>query len=77
MNGPLGQLLSGYYYPSGSFALLSIISYLIKPDMVSCLVLICFVFGQGTFPTNFWNIFISLRHFHEKSVDTSKIEKDS
>ena len=30
----LGQLLSGYYYPTTSFALLSMISYLIKPDQV-------------------------------------------
>ena len=31
----LGQLLSGYYYPTASFALLSIISFLIKPEKVS------------------------------------------
>ena len=31
----LGLLLSGYYYPMGAFALLSMISYLIKPDVVS------------------------------------------
>ena len=31
----LGQLLSGYYYPTASFAFLSMISYLIKPDVVS------------------------------------------
>ena len=30
----LGQLLSGYYYPTGAFAILSLISYLIKPDEV-------------------------------------------
>ena len=30
----LGQLLSGYYYPTTSFALLSMISYFIKPDQV-------------------------------------------
>ena len=30
----LGELFSGYYFPTGSFALLSIISFLIKPDMV-------------------------------------------
>merc|ERR1712008_241988 len=29
-----GQLLSGYYYPTASFALLSMISFLIKPDKV-------------------------------------------
>ena len=31
----LGQLLSGYYYPTASFALLSMISFLIKPEKVS------------------------------------------
>ena len=31
----LGQLLSGYYYPTASFAVLSIISFLIKPEKVS------------------------------------------
>ena len=31
----LGQLLSGYYYPTTSFALLSMISFLINPDIVS------------------------------------------
>ena len=30
----LGQLLSGYYYPTASFALLSIVSFLISPDVV-------------------------------------------
>ena len=30
-----GQLLSGYYYPTASFAFLSTISYLINPDIVS------------------------------------------
>ena len=30
----LGQLLSGFFYPSAAFALLSMISFLIKPDMV-------------------------------------------
>ena len=32
-----GQLLSGFFYPSAAFALLSMISFLIKPDMVSSL----------------------------------------
>ena len=32
---PLGELLSGYYYPMAAFALLSVISFLIKPEMVS------------------------------------------
>ena len=31
----LRHLTSSYYYPTGSFALLSLISYLIKPDNVS------------------------------------------
>lgn len=31
----VGQLLSGYYYPTASFALLSMISFLIKADKVS------------------------------------------
>ena len=31
----LGELLSGYYYPMAAFAILSVISYLIKPEMVS------------------------------------------
>ena len=30
----LGQLLSGYYYPTTSFALLSTVSFLINPDVV-------------------------------------------
>ena len=29
-----GQLLSGYYYPTASFALLSMLSFLINPDVV-------------------------------------------
>ena len=31
----LGQLLSGYYYPTTSFALLSMLSFLINPDVVN------------------------------------------
>ena len=31
----LGHLTVGYYYPTGSFSLLSMISYLINPDIVS------------------------------------------
>ena len=31
----LGQLLSGYYYPTASFALLSMVSFLIDPAVVS------------------------------------------
>ena len=30
----LGQLLSGYYYPTASFALLSMVSFAINPDVV-------------------------------------------
>ena len=30
-----GKLLSGYYYPMAAFALVSMISFLIKPDVVS------------------------------------------
>ena len=30
----LGQLLSGYYYPTASFAMLSMVSFLIHPDVV-------------------------------------------
>ena len=32
-----GQLLCGYFYPTTAFALLSMISFLIKPDIVSSL----------------------------------------
>ena len=35
----LGQLLSGFFYPSAAFALLSMISFLIKPDMVSFFIM--------------------------------------
>ena len=31
----LGQLISGYYYPTTSFALLSMVSFLIDPNVVS------------------------------------------
>ena len=34
----LGHLASSYYYPTASFALLSMISYFIKPDIVSCFI---------------------------------------
>ena len=34
----LDQLLSGYYYPTASFAFLSMISYLINPEVVSYLL---------------------------------------
>jgi hypothetical protein len=30
----LGQLLGAFYYPTSSFAFLSMISFLIKPDVV-------------------------------------------
>ena len=32
----LGELLIGYYYPMAAFAFLSMISFLINPDVVSC-----------------------------------------
>ena len=32
----IGELLSGYYYPMAAFAFLSMISFLINPDVVSC-----------------------------------------
>ena len=35
-----GQLLSGYFYPTAAFALLSMLSFLIKPDVVRLFVLI-------------------------------------
>ena len=31
----LGRLMTGYYYPTTAFALLSMISFLIDPDVVS------------------------------------------
>ena len=31
----LGHLASGYFYPTGSFAFLSLISFLVKPEIVS------------------------------------------
>ena len=34
----LGHLESSFYYPTASFALLSMISYFIKPDIVSCFI---------------------------------------
>ena len=36
-----GQLLIGYFYPTAAFALLSMISFLIKPDVVSSLCQKC------------------------------------
>ena len=35
-----GQLLCGYFYPTAAFALLSMLSFLIKPDVVRLFVLI-------------------------------------
>ena len=32
----LGELLIGYYYPMAAFAFLSMVSFLINPDVVSC-----------------------------------------
>ena len=34
----LGQLLSGYYYPTTTFAFLSMMSFLINPDVVSIIL---------------------------------------
>ena len=34
----LGDLLVGYYYPTAAFALLSMISFLINPDVVSTIL---------------------------------------
>ena len=36
--GQFRQLLGSFYYPMASFALLSMISFLIKPDVVSTLI---------------------------------------
>jgi hypothetical protein len=35
----LGLLLSGYYYPTTSFALFSMVSFIINPDVVSQVLL--------------------------------------
>ena len=40
-----GKLLSSYYYPTASFALLSTISFLIKPDVVRLLKIHIFYSG--------------------------------
>ena len=37
----LGQLLSGYYYPTASFALLSMVSFLINPEVVCMIDIYC------------------------------------
>ena len=55
----LGQLMSGYYYPTTSFALLSMISFLINPDVVRQV----FEFASSLFSTVFLylpNIFIHI-----------------
>ena len=42
----LGYLSSSFYYPTASFALLSMISFLVKPDAVSFLKkLLCFLYS--------------------------------
>ena len=52
----LGQLLSGYYYPTISFALLSMVSFLIHPDVV-CQAKISYL---TLCKVNFGNIYESL-----------------
>ena len=43
-------VLSGYFYPTAAFALLSMISFLIKPDVVSS-SFYCYKFGsEGIYP---------------------------
>jgi len=42
-----GQLLCGYFYPTAAFALLSMLSFLIKPDTVSSLCRICLNYEFG------------------------------
>ena len=78
-----GHLTSSFYYPTGCFALLSMISYLIKPDVVSyCNIsfVICICLPDPT--TNFQNkrsdkvemIFFkptSGRHFFQKNELTN------
>ena len=58
----LGQLLSGYYYPTTSFALLSMISFLINPDVVSS----CFSLSK--------KYFISSIHFSFLLSDTERLK---
>ena len=67
----VGQLLCGYYYPTTSFALLSMISYLIKPEKVNLLRkhssllrifgFFCDLYLQFIALINLWNKFIDLR----------------
>ena len=49
-----GQLICGYFYPTAAFALLSMVSFLIKPDLVSCLCR--FYFQSILFSINFISI---------------------
>lgn len=39
----LGQLLSSYYYPTASFALLSMVSFLINPEVVCMIDIYCWL----------------------------------
>jgi hypothetical protein len=45
----LGQLLSGYYYPTTSFALLSMVSFLIDPNVVSRTKISYFILSKVNF----------------------------
>ena len=45
----LGQLLSGYYYPTMSFALLSMLSFLIDPNVVSEAKISIFILSEVNF----------------------------
>ena len=42
-----GLLLSGYYYPTTSFALFSMVSFIINPDVVSQMFKLTFKFLGG------------------------------
>ena len=48
----MGQLDSGYYYPTSAFAILSMISYLINPDVVRITFLKHFFFVYSTTTLN-------------------------
>ena len=60
----LGQLLSGYYYPTATFAILSMVSFLINPDVVS-LNSSCLKSNQK--PKSGWKIFYWIWTFFPKS----------
>ena len=58
----LGQLLSGYYYPTTSFALLSMISFLINPDVVNHL-------SKFIFLLKYLNVLMINSFFHQSLTD--------